>query len=123
GWLWRGNLDRLPPSCDVVASDYSPGMAAEAGAALDDARFAMLATDAQALPFGDATFDAVVANHMLYHVPDLDAALSEFSRVLRPQGRLVAATNGRGHFKEVRDILDIHWRYVEQFGLDNGPEK
>jgi len=122
GWLWRGNLDRLPSDCAVIASDYSSGMAAEAKTSLDDSRFALLATDAQALPFSDECFDVVAANHMLYHVPDLDSALQEFTRVLRPGGRIVAATNGRAHFKEVRDILDIHWRYVDQFGLENGPD-
>jgi SAM-dependent methyltransferase len=123
GHLWRGSTDRLPSDSFVVASDYSQGMAAEAARAIADARFAFASTDAQALPFADETFDAVVGNHMLYHVPDLDTALEEFGRVLRPNGRLLAATNGPQHFKEVRDILDIHWRYVDQFGLENGPER
>jgi ubiquinone/menaquinone biosynthesis C-methylase UbiE len=79
-------------------------------------------SDAQALPFDGGAFDVVVAHHMLYHVPNLDAALSEFVRVLRPGGKLFAATNGRKHFKEVREILDIHWRYVDAFGLENGPD-
>ena len=79
--------------------------------------------DDQALPFDAGTFDAVVANHMLYHVPDLDAALSEFARVLRPGGRLFAAANGRDHFREVRDILGTHWRYIDVFGLETGPHR
>lgn len=42
-----------------------------------------------ALPWGDATFDAVVSADVLYHVDDDAAALREFFRVLRPGGRLV----------------------------------
>ncbi len=45
------------------------------------------------LPFGDASFDAAMALWMLYHVPDHRAALDELRRVLRPGGRLLAATN------------------------------
>ncbi len=37
----------------------------------------------------------VLANHMLYHVPDLDRALAEIRRVLKPTGVLIAATNSR----------------------------
>jgi SAM-dependent methyltransferase len=70
--------------------------------------------DVQALPFEDAAFDVVVANFMLYHVPDVDLALTELARVLRPGGRLVAATNGVGQLAELwelvgRDLSD-RWR-------------
>jgi ubiquinone/menaquinone biosynthesis C-methylase UbiE len=60
--------------------------------------------DAQALPFVENSFDGVVANHMLYHVPDLGLALSEFRRVLRPDGRLFAATNGAQHMHQYRQL-------------------
>ena len=40
--------------------------------------------DLQALPFPEACFDAVIANHMLYHVPDRPRALAEVQRVLKP---------------------------------------
>jgi SAM-dependent methyltransferase len=123
GWLWRGNLPRVREDWRVVLSDMSPGMAGEARSHVDDARFTVLVGDAQSLAFDDENFDAIVANHMLYHVPDLDAALAEFVRVMRPGGRLYAATNGRAHLKELRDILGTHWRYVETFGLSNGPER
>lgn len=49
--------------------------------------------NAQALPIAADRIDVLLANHMLYHVPDQQAALSEFSRVLRPGGYLLAATN------------------------------
>ena len=49
--------------------------------------------DVQNLDFPDAGFDAVVAAWMLYHVPDLDRALGECARVLRPGGTFLAVTN------------------------------
>ncbi|WP_233219720.1 class I SAM-dependent methyltransferase [Micromonospora sp. RP3T] len=57
--------------------------------------------DATHLPYADAAFDVVIANHMLYHVDDPDAALHEFARVLRPGGRLAVALNGRDHLAEL----------------------
>ena len=97
GWLWRRNWDRVPSSWRIVVSDFSPGMVSEAQSHLSrlgiHAGFCLC--DAQYLPFGDGSFDIVFANHMLYHVPDVHLALSEFSRVLRSEGVLYTATNGR----------------------------
>jgi ubiquinone/menaquinone biosynthesis C-methylase UbiE len=45
--------------------------------------------DARALPYGDASFDAVVLVTVLGEIPDPDAALAEIARVLRPGGRLL----------------------------------
>jgi len=45
--------------------------------------------DAQALPYGDATFDAAYLVTVLGEIPDQDAVLRELARVLRPGGRLV----------------------------------
>lgn len=52
----------------------------------------LLRIDAQALQFGDASFDLLIANHLLEHVHDLPRVLSEFRRVLRPGGLLLAQT-------------------------------
>lgn len=49
--------------------------------------------DAVSLPFPADEFRIVLARHMLYHVPDLDAALSEAGRVLCADGRFVAVVN------------------------------
>ena len=58
--------------------------------------------DVQDLPFGDEAFDVVAALWMLYHVPDVDRALAEVRRVLRPGGLFVAVTNGDGHLADLR---------------------
>jgi ubiquinone/menaquinone biosynthesis C-methylase UbiE len=65
--------------------------------------FAVL--DAQAIPFPGEKFDAVIANHMLYHVPDRAQALSEIERVLRPGGCLVASTVGEAHLRELKALV------------------
>ena len=101
--LWRENLERIPPSWDVTLTDFSAGMIREAEATLPNS-FTFTVVDAQALPFEDAVFDAVIANHMLYHVPDLPKALSEMRRALKPGGRLFAATNGQNHMRELNEL-------------------
>lgn len=106
GTLWVENLARVPADWRVTLSDLSPGMVAEARARLarHPAFVARAVADAQALPFGDAAFDAVVANHMLYHLPDRGRVLAEIRRVLGPGGRLYAATNGLEHMRELDDL-------------------
>jgi SAM-dependent methyltransferase len=86
----------------VVAVDLSPRMVELARSRGIEARVA----DVQDLPYADAEFDVVVANWVLYHVPDLDLALREVARVLRPDGRLVAATFGEDHLRELWERLD-----------------
>jgi ubiquinone/menaquinone biosynthesis C-methylase UbiE len=61
--------------------------------------------DVQELPFADGAFDCVVANWMLYHVPDVDLGLAEIARVLKPGGRLVAATSGQHHLGELWTLV------------------
>lgn len=46
-------------------------------------------TDAQAMPFGDRSFDAAICSEVLEHVPDPRAVLTEILRVLKPGGRLI----------------------------------
>jgi SAM-dependent methyltransferase len=85
----------------VVAVDLSPRMVQLARERGVDARIG----DVCALSFEAHAFDCVVANWMLYHAPDIDLALSELARVLRPQGRLVAATNSTRHLEELWQLV------------------
>ena len=102
---------------EVIALDQSERMVE-----LTRARgVAAVVGDVQALPFADGEFDSAVAAWMLFHVPDLDRALSELARVLRPGGRLVAVTNGSGHLQELRDLLGVE-PFDFNFHGDNGIE-
>ncbi|MGN6574065.1 MAG: class I SAM-dependent methyltransferase [Nocardioides sp.] len=98
GGQFAARLAAENPQARVVATDLSPRMAELAASRGVEAHVA----DVAALPFGDGTFDVVAALWMLYHVPDLDAGLSELRRVLRPGGLLVAVTNGDEHTADLR---------------------
>jgi ubiquinone/menaquinone biosynthesis C-methylase UbiE len=130
--LWSENAQRIPPGWQVTLTDTSPGMVEQAQANLQGvaANFNFERADADSLPFADGSFDGLIANHMLYHVPDLPAALAEFRRVLRPGGRLHAATNGAGHMLQQWELLarftgvdsgdDWHGAVMRSFSLENG---
>ena len=79
--------------------------------------------DAQQLPFADGAFDTVVAAWMLYHVPDLGAALGEFARVLVKGGALFAVTNSEQHIAELRELLAYPpGAFTMTFNSENGEE-
>lgn len=103
GLLWTRNRERIPPGWQLVLTDFSRGMLDATRGHGIPAWF--LQADAQAIPFGAGQFEAVIANHMLYHVPNLALALSEIRRVLKPGGALYAATNGDGHMRELDDLM------------------
>ena len=102
---------------EVVAIDQSERMVELTRARGVDAGV----QDVQDLPFDDAAFDAAVAAWMLYHVPDLDRAVAELARVLRPGGQLVAATNGPDHARELYDLLGVT-PLESSFNSKNGEE-
>ncbi|HEX6510544.1 MAG TPA: class I SAM-dependent methyltransferase [Chloroflexota bacterium] len=107
GRVWIENAHRIPPEWDITVSDFSEGMLADARRNLLPLRhpFHSAQIDAQRIPYSDGAFDVVIANFMLYHVPNRDRALSEIRRVLTPHGTLYTATNGETNLHELRDVL------------------
>lgn len=119
----------------LVGFDLSAGMAAHARQAVTPGaglpvHFAV--ADAQAAPFPDESFDVVMARHMLYHVPDLDRALAEGARLLRPGGQFLAVTNSSRSMLEYREIrtraaahfpkMVVQGLSVAGFSLEHGGE-
>ncbi|CAI4210941.1 unnamed protein product [Parascedosporium putredinis] len=111
GELWR----RTPhPDARLTLTDFSAAMCENLrGVPGAEVR----QCDATALPFPDQSFDSVVANHMLYHVDDPDAALAEFARellnvgaevgrpsVIRDRARVVAETAAKYLEKHFTDV-------------------
>ncbi len=128
---WQSSLKRLPEGARLTLSDLSVGMLAGARKALADYRgFFLLAQEAQTLAVPEKVFDAVIANHMLYHVPSPACAIQEAARVLKPGGRLVAATNGTAHMLELDILLrefdprfEAETAMSRPFSLENGWEQ
>ena len=127
-FIWTSCPERIPAEWQITLSDLSPGMLATAQEKLASVehQFTYREIDAQKIPFDDATFDIVIANHMLYHVPDRPKALAEIKRVMKDDGVLIAATNGDNHLAELNAWLaiatagDDFTPMSNPFTLDNG---
>ena len=76
--------------CEVLATDYVPSLLARARerAAAERLPIEFREADAEALPFADASFDAVLSTFGVMFTPDQDRAASELLRVCRPGGRI-----------------------------------
>jgi SAM-dependent methyltransferase len=128
GLLWKSIADRIPDGWNITLSDLSPGMldAAWRNLIVTGHAFKFQEIDAQSIPYSDGEFDVVMANHMLYHVPDRKKALKEIIRVLTVTGKLYATTVGDNHMFEMSE-----WRrrvtydrysvpFSASFTLENG---
>ncbi|MDA8436741.1 MAG: methyltransferase domain-containing protein [Actinomycetales bacterium] len=82
GVLDEGHVTDLSPGMVEVAVRNARGLGFEV-----EGRVA----DAESIPYDDDTFDLVVGHAVLHHIPDLDLAMREVLRVLKPGGRFVFA--------------------------------
>ena len=105
GLVLRALAPLLAPGARLTGIDIAPGMLAVAQDKLPDATF--LRADAAALPFGDASFDLLTCVTGIHLMPDAAAAIREWARVLRPDGRIVIANfttlSGWGHLESIPD--------------------
>ena len=128
GEMWAGRDEIISRCGRLVLSDFSEGMLDRAKETLRGrAGIEYRVIDIQDIPFADQSFDAVIANMMLYHVPDLPKGLREVRRVLKADGTFYCATYGENGIMAFlcRLFADYGIRYHANtsFTLQNGEKQ
>lgn len=98
----------VPEGCchHAFGLDLSAGMLRSLADLCRSGRLTLMQADAQQLPLREGSVDVGLAMHMLYHVPDVPAAVRELRRIVKPGGTVLASTNSAGTLAEVHDLLD-----------------
>ena len=128
GDMWLGK-DAIISRCGLfVLSDFSEGMLTKAKETLhNQTGIEYRQIDIQDIPFADHTFDVVIANMMLYHVPNLHKALLEVKRVLKEDGAFYCATYGEHGMMDYICSLFADYQVQnhinDSFTLQNGEKK
>ena len=128
GDMWAGQDGIIRRCSRFVLTDFSEGMLEQAKETLrGQAGIEYCPADIQELPFDDQAFDIVIANMMLYHVPDLSRGLREVKRVLKDDGTFYCATFGENGMMEYISSLfeknGVRHSVNTNFTLQNGAEK
>lgn len=98
--LYYPRIKEQMPNTTYTGIDLLPGMLRN-----HPSQSRLAVADAIALPYADHTFDVVMANHMLYHVDNVEQAIMEFRRVLKPGGILMTATNSNQTMPELQVLM------------------
>jgi ubiquinone/menaquinone biosynthesis C-methylase UbiE len=131
GQLWLENFRNIHSNCSIVLSDFSKNMLNTAKKNLANLKLPVKfkIIDAEEIPYPNQSFDVVLACHMLYHIPNIEKALTEINRVIKPSGKFISTTVSRNHIKELKDFLlqfdlDIEMRnkFFSEFRNETGKE-
>lgn len=127
GDMWSSRLDLLGKGVVLTLTDLSENMVLAAKNTLGERRnLSFSVADIENIPFEDKSFDRVIANMMLYHVPDLNRGLSEVKRVLTDDGYFYCATYGEnGIVPYIASLLreyGVTDTSNKNFTLQNGEE-
>lgn len=137
GLLWMERPHLLPEGLHLTLTDRSGEMLEQTRRNLEPYVTAMAARqihieyqvlDANALELPAASYDRIIANHMLYHVEHLDACLAAIARGLKPLGAFCCSTVGDGHMRELHELVESFDPRIEipisrltvNFHLENG---
>lgn len=118
GDMWKNRESLIDTCSKLILSDFSEGMVATTKSNIgeyDNVEYKVL--DIQAIPYEDETFDVVIANMMLYHVPDIDKGLAEVRRVLKRGGHFYCATYGE------HGIMEYLSKLLSTYGVEDNINK
>ncbi|QNQ83127.1 methyltransferase domain-containing protein [Lactobacillus sp. PV037] len=131
GALWSQNITQIPQGLTIILSDISEGILADAKREIgEQSQFQYGVFNAEKIPFADNTFDIVIANHMLFYCNNIDQALKEVQRILKPGGLIYCSTYSHQHMHEITDLVQSFDSNIvlsstnlyDRFGLKNGGE-
>lgn len=125
GDMWKNRESIIRDCSKLILSDFSEGMIAttkENVGHYENVEYKVL--DIQEIPYEDKTFDVVIANMMLYHVPDIERGLSEVQRVLKRDGSFYCATYGEHgiteYLSKILAAYGVEDHLNKNFTLQNG---
>ncbi|MDO8607992.1 MAG: methyltransferase [Phaeospirillum sp.] len=102
GLLTQRLLELLGPDAELLATDLSPAMIAQARSAMADSRLCFAVVDAEAPALPDSAFDLIVSSLAAQWFANLPATLDRLVGLLKPGGRLLLTTLGADTFAEWR---------------------
>jgi ubiquinone/menaquinone biosynthesis C-methylase UbiE len=136
GLFWLANRNNIIKSWTIILSDYSEGMLQTTRDSLSrisklNINFQYEIVNAENIEFPDNNFDIILANNMLYHIPNRDAAIKNIHRILKDTGIFIASTMGKNdlaelnnHFYTFLESKNNKLRFLElSFSLNNGLEQ
>ena len=100
---------RQQPGIQLVAADFSLAMLQAGG---ESGRLPWLNADALHLPFPEGSFEAVVSGFLMRNVGNLEAALKEQYRILKPGGRMLILETTLPHSGLLTPFVRVYMRYV-----------
>ena len=128
GWLLE-EIHAAFPGARLHGLDLSPGLTANAAQQLGSA-VALVQGDMERLPFRSDVFDVVATCWTMYFMDDIDGALGEIKRTLRPGGKIVCATVASDSGRELDELAQAAAEaaeanatdgdVTERFNLDSG---
>lgn len=118
GSFWEKNSKNINENWKITLSDSSTAMLESAKKRVEPLEhpFSFEAFDAQTIPYEEESFDAVIAMHMLYLVPDIEKVLSEVKRVLAKGGTFYTTTNASDTMAELNKLMEA---FDPKLGMHN----
>ena len=126
-YMWKNREDLIKLCSKLTLSDFSEGMLSTTKNNIGECNNVdYKVIDIQEIPFENETFDVVIANMMLYHVPDIDKGLAEVQRVLKRGGLFYCATYGEHgiveYLSKILSAYGVEDNINKNFTLQNGYE-
>ena len=118
GDMWKNKESLIRTCSQLILSDFSAGMVEATKDNIgnyDNIEYKVL--DIQEIPYENEIFDVVIANMMLYHVPNMDKALEEVRRVLKRGGHFYCATYGE------HGIIEYLSKILSAYGVEDNMNK